>query len=70
MLQQEHKLARTAVQGTGGRAEYPVVFLEEPLAHEWMCWVQVLGNMLVSLHSRISDTYFIWLITVLYFYTK
>lgn len=27
----------TAVQGTGGRAEYPVVFLEEPLAYEWMC---------------------------------
>lgn len=37
MLEQGHKLAGTAVQGTGERAEYPVVFLEEPLAYECMC---------------------------------
>lgn len=56
MLKQGHKMAGTAVQGTGGRAEYPIVFLEEPLAYEWMRWVQVLRNMLVSRHSRISNT--------------
>lgn len=31
MLKQDHKLAGTAVQSTGGCAENSVVFLEEPL---------------------------------------